>query len=215
MFMQILYKYRSLNNWKFALDILLNSRLYAAPFETLNDPMEGRYVYFGDKVTRQFKNAIQKRRAGWKICSLSKTASSTVMWSLYADGHRGITLGVGVPPARASGFVLKDIKYDRQVHVGPRNERTADDVAVEILAQKQWDWKHEKEVRVFVKQPFVDVEIRELVFGCRVDPEDKKLLSQLARKVLPGVKIVSRSQSDLDAPDALPRYPRHGTSRTS
>ena len=39
---EILYKYRSLDNWKFVLDIFLNKRLYAASFYDMNDPMEGR-----------------------------------------------------------------------------------------------------------------------------------------------------------------------------
>jgi hypothetical protein len=203
--MPILYKYRSLNNWKFVLDILLNNRLYAASFESLNDPMEGRYVYFNDKVARQFKEAVQSRRADWKICSLSKTVRNTLMWSFYADGHTGISVGVKVVPVRGSGFKLKTVTYDSEVHVGPRKAgRAADDLALEILAQKQLAWHHEQEVRVFVKQPFVGIEIRELVFGCRANPGDKDLLTQLARKLLPRVKIVNLSERDLDAPRALP-----------
>ena len=34
---QVFYKYRSLANWKFVLDAIANSRLYAATFDTLND----------------------------------------------------------------------------------------------------------------------------------------------------------------------------------
>ena len=43
------YKYRSLENWRFVLDIFLNKRFYAAPFASLNDPMEGRYYYVGNR----------------------------------------------------------------------------------------------------------------------------------------------------------------------
>ena len=59
---QVLYKYRSLANWKFVLDILVNGRLYAAPFSELNDPMEGRLYYFGDDVTKGYKRAVLGRR---------------------------------------------------------------------------------------------------------------------------------------------------------
>jgi hypothetical protein len=101
--MRILYKYRSLGNWKFVLDILLNKRLYAASFATLNDPMEGRYFYFKDEVTRQFRAAILYQKTGWKICSLSKTATNTLLWSYYAGGHTGIAVGVAVLAAAAAG----------------------------------------------------------------------------------------------------------------
>ncbi len=40
---EVLYKFRSLENWKFVLDIVIHKRLHAAPFDELNDPMEGRY----------------------------------------------------------------------------------------------------------------------------------------------------------------------------
>lgn len=39
-----LYKFRSLNNPKFAFDILINSRLYCANYESLNDPFEGEFI---------------------------------------------------------------------------------------------------------------------------------------------------------------------------
>jgi hypothetical protein len=37
----VLYKYRSIENWKFLEDIFSNRRLFAATFRSLNDPMEG------------------------------------------------------------------------------------------------------------------------------------------------------------------------------
>jgi hypothetical protein len=197
----IFYKYRSLENWKFVLDILLNGRLYAASFETLNDPMEGRYFYFEDDVTRQFKEAILNHKADWKICSLSKTRSNTLMWSYYAGGHRGVAVGVRVRRVRGRDFHFKEVRYDMEVHVGPGRDAAA--VALDILTQKQLAWKHENEFRVFVRRPFVNVEIRELVFGCNISPADGDLLIRLARKCLPGVKIVKLEESDLDAPTTL------------
>ena len=36
-----LYKFRSMSNMEYILDILINERLYCAPYEQLNDPFEG------------------------------------------------------------------------------------------------------------------------------------------------------------------------------
>jgi hypothetical protein len=44
----VLYKYRSVENWKFLEDIFSNRRLFAATFRSLNDPMEG-LLYKHDK----------------------------------------------------------------------------------------------------------------------------------------------------------------------
>ena len=54
----LLYKYRSLDNWKFLLDILINKRLHAARFQDLNDPMEGRYYYEDEVISLEFRRAI-------------------------------------------------------------------------------------------------------------------------------------------------------------
>lgn len=43
------YKYRSLSNLRYFLDILINKRLYMATYDELNDPMEGAFVIPGDK----------------------------------------------------------------------------------------------------------------------------------------------------------------------
>ena len=37
----LLYKYRSLENFEYVLDIILNERLHCAPYDDLNDPFEG------------------------------------------------------------------------------------------------------------------------------------------------------------------------------
>jgi len=78
---QILFKYRSLDNWKYLVDILLEQRLWAAPFYSLNDPMEGRYRYYGDEVRKAFRRAVHRSKEIWKICSLTTTPKNTLMWS--------------------------------------------------------------------------------------------------------------------------------------
>src|SRR3990170_4726227 len=110
---EIFYKYRSLDNWKFVIDIIVNSRLHAAPFQSLNDPMEGRYYYFGDTVTQGFKKAIYESKMRRNICSLSQERASTLLWSYYAAGHTGVAFGVQVPNASDKHKVeVRHVRYD-------------------------------------------------------------------------------------------------------
>ena len=44
------YKFRSLSNLRYFLDIILNNRLFASTFQNLDDPMEG--IYKSDKSLR-------------------------------------------------------------------------------------------------------------------------------------------------------------------
>jgi len=197
---KVFYKYRSLENWKFVLDAIINSRLYAATFDTLNDPMEGRYYYFGPDVTRDFRRAIRQSKRRRRICSLSKTRRSTLLWSYYGGGHTGIALGVQIKNTRPSSLV-REVTYDSGVNVhGKSGGRSADAAALDILTQKQLAWKHEEEVRVFTDNPYVAVTLKELVFGCRVDFADQKLVTNFAKKWHPRIRITKVNRSMMDVP---------------
>jgi hypothetical protein len=196
----ILYKYRSLDSWKFVVDAIANSRLYAATFDTLNDPMEGRYYYFGDDVSRDFRRAIFDSRNRRRICSLSKTRASTLLWSYYGGGHKGIALGVQVR-SRTPAPLVRDVTYDSVVHVrGKSGQRSADAAALDILTQKQMAWMHEQEVRVFTDKPYVAVALKEVVLGCLVDPADEELVRRIARKWHPRIRITRLNRSMMDVP---------------
>ncbi len=92
----VYYKYRALEPWDYLLDIFINERLYAAKFEMLNDPMEGMFTYSEVNENRSFIREIVQEKAHLGICSLSRTHNNTVMWSYYANSHKGIVLGIEV-----------------------------------------------------------------------------------------------------------------------
>ncbi len=199
----LLYKYRSLDNWKFIVDIIVNERLYAAPFMSLNDPMEGRYFYFGDNVAKGFKKALYESKLRRNICSLSKDKKSTLLWSYYAGGHTGVAFGVAVSN-RPKTLEVRDVRYDNGIHIGPKEVlKNADTVALDILTQKQLPWRHEQEVRVFAPTNFVPIKLKEVVLGLNFPPADKELIKALARRWHPRVKITQIKQSFLDRPDAV------------
>ena len=74
-----LYKYRPFNIW--ALDIIVNNELYLAYPKELNDPMDCAILI--DEKREELPTAI---------CSLSKKNNDYLMWSYYADGHKGLCL---------------------------------------------------------------------------------------------------------------------------
>lgn len=198
---RLLYKYRALDNWKFVLDAITESRLYAATFDSLNDPMEGRYYYFGTNVSQEYKKAILQNRRQLRICSLSATRISTLLWSYYGGSHKGVALGVTVKPRQSPAPTIRPVAYDNGIHVrGRLARRSADAAALDILTQKQLAWRHEQEVRVFTHQPYVSVVIKELVLGCLIDPLDQALICALAKKWHPRVKLTKLNRSMMDVP---------------
>lgn len=91
-----LFKYMSLNYLWHVLDILVSNRVYCAHWSTLNDPLEGHYeLYFrGNDESRgdELEAALVDNRNRHRIASFSADSSNFLLWSHYADGHKGIAL---------------------------------------------------------------------------------------------------------------------------
>ena len=83
------YKYRTLDNFKFIVDILVNQRFFAATIEDMNDPMEGTYT-FNEDIPEDAIAALEEHQKKIKFCSLSKNEDSPLMWAHYSNGARGI-----------------------------------------------------------------------------------------------------------------------------
>jgi hypothetical protein len=193
---QLLFKYRSLENWQFLLDILVNNRLYAAPFKDLNDPMERRYYYFGDEMTSVQETGPS--REGWRITRDEGSAQHAHVVVLLGRPYRCRAQARGAEPA---AYQIRDVFYDSQIGIGPNSARRPPrEVALDILSQKQLSWAHEREVRVFSPQPFVPIRLREIKVGVKASPTDRELLEVLVRKTNPRVRIVPVRRADLDAP---------------
>jgi len=192
----LLYKYRSLVNWKFLVDIFANRRFYAAPFQDLNDPMEGYYSYAtGQRVSEQYDATIRQAKLGWFICSLSEEPRSTLMWSYCGGGHTGVAIGI----ERPRGYRLAKVTYDNVVTLAGRSTESPSLTAVAILSQKLHSWRHEAEHRVFSPRPYVPVTIREVLLGCKATRDDKRLVKALAAHIRPRVAIRRLGSSELKA----------------
>ena len=178
-----LYKYRGFSNIEFALDIFVNNRLYAAKFQDLNDPREGRFVYSRNDFDRFQLQQIRGEKARYKILSLSETYSNMLMWSYYAEGHKGFVVGVEICDQNVE---IERVKYVDKLRI----DKSDDNFAKSALTKKLQLWKHEKECRVLKRNnDFVKVEIKELLFGIHADQRKKELLEKIARKFCPQISI--------------------------
>lgn len=193
---KVLYKYRGFENFEFALDIFINERLYAADFKTLNDPMEGRFRYGKSVYDKQTIREVIMEKADYRILSLSELRNNHLLWSYYAGGHGGFAVGVQIIPD--DNLLVKEVNYVEDFHVDvvtPEN----------ILTMKHETWQHENEFRVLQRKyndhsPFVKVRIKELVFGKNTSQQNESkmnLLSELVRKILPDVSILTIKNADI------------------
>lgn len=184
---QTLYKYRSIEPFKNLVDTLLKRRLYAAPYFDLNDPMEGQYLVSPTgKIDEYMREYLEGAKKKLRICSLSRKPDIELMWAHYADGNRGVVLGVQVDRSK---YKVIPVNYDGplKVSVNMLNPTPPE----EILSRKLRAWEYEHEERVFIEGAhFVNIELKEILVGSRMSTQDFSLLSSLVEKVCPEVPLV-------------------------
>jgi hypothetical protein len=93
----LLYRYIPINDLWRLLEVIYSRRLYCASWDQLNDPLEGRFelAFNGKKNFIEYENVIAhliEDRDTWRITSFSEDPSHFLLWSHYADGHKGIAI---------------------------------------------------------------------------------------------------------------------------
>ena len=184
------YKYRGIKDFRYFVDILLNKRLYAAPYYQLNDPMEGHYLYSTGELDSDILNLIEEQKNRLRICSLSSLWENELMWAHYAEGHRGVVIGVeineyeySVVPIRYTG-VKKINKMD-----------ISNSTAKDILSHKLNVWSYEKEVRVFVERVlYVNVTVNTVILGRGMANQDIGFIKNLVQKIDDNIQVVGMQE---------------------
>jgi hypothetical protein len=183
----MLYKYRGITAFRYLADIFVKSRLYAAPYDQLNDPMEGMYVTSdtGD-LDEDMRKFLDSAKQNLRVCSLTKSRNNFLMWSHYAEGHRGVVVGVDIVDKKSE---TREVIYDGPMQLGIRT--VSYNTPRELLSHKLVAWSYEEEVRVFVENGYyVSVEIREVIFGSRMSNQEKSFLREFLRRVCPTLPII-------------------------
>ena len=197
-----LYKFRSLNNLHRFLDILINKRLYMAHYDEMNDPMEG--AFFMDHRYMNLLNDIREGKRQQLICSLSKNYKNTLLWSHYADGHRGCCLEIDV----ISKLTPYDIVYSNQMPVAPI------DSIEKILTHKSKMWEYEDEVRYFKSekatsghraQPWLKVKINKVYLGYKMSSKEVTFYKSLIKSIL-GDSVDVQQMIQIDLHTGLNEY---------
>lgn len=183
---EILYKYRSLDNFKNVVDIILKNRLFASKYKDLNDPMEGQYYYQTGELNRDIRNKLLEEKGDLRLCSLSKVKDNQLMWSHYTNGQRGVAIGLRIDDRQ---YLVKPIQYNGLFSMS--NQDFNEQTATEILSHKLEVWNYEEEVRVFVRdRHFIDISIEEVITGVAMSNADFGFVKELIEKINPNIKII-------------------------
>lgn len=190
--MVTLYKYISV---KYAKDIIANGRLKMSNGESFNDPFELLVCRKG--------NVSEKRIEGLQILCLTNSREMKLMWSHYADSHKGLCLAVKVPkecvyPVVYSGkrpFVGCDIdammkRTQRSVKKNLAKSYEGLPSSYKIALIKDRKWSYEKEYRIVLTEKdirdladgnnyFYPVKIERVYLGCRFEKNDAEVAQSI------------------------------------
>lgn len=187
------YKYRSLSNLKRFIDILLNHQLYASKYLELNDPMEGFFQY-DNTVPKEFINTLRDEKSKTLICSLSKNYNNGLMWSVYADEHKGCCIKLSIT---SNSWTKLDVSYDENPALINEDRKTVED----ILKIKSPQWKHEEEVR-FIKlnpsKPYVKIKIDTIFLGMKMSRSDVAFYTKLINSIDSNIKVKKLTRDNID-----------------
>lgn len=161
--------------------------MYAAPYFDLNDPMEGHYLYSSGELDSDVRDLINGQKMKVRICSLSMTSDNELMWSHYAEGHRGVVIGVEIDEQKQR---LVPIQYDGPMQVGLVNLNN--NTAEEILAHKLQVWGYEQEVRVFTRSKYyVPITVKQVLLGRRMSTQNISFIKKLVASINSGIEVNS------------------------
>jgi hypothetical protein len=204
-----------------ALSILINGSLFMAPPDKLNDPFEGEFILNGlnempnelylknhnfpldidfDDLKSRLKDRLKKHiHEDFGVTCFSKKKDNLLMWSHYADAHKGICIvfdAEKLVKSINSNYIeakLEPITYSKKFPVIDIKPSDTSNVYIRrenAFLFKLNQWKYENEVRLHYKIP-ENFKTRNIVFdynaivgiieGEKFTKEHKTLLANILK----------------------------------
>ncbi len=161
--------------------------------------------FFEGELLSGLQQAIDERA----VCSLSDTWESVLMWSHYADEHRGICVGFDFSLSKKEEF-----KYYQPVKYCENNQRPI--ISLELLAEnspessqrlyensinvKHRDWSYEQELRAIAFAPdgekaegvykFEGECLKKVYLGAAITDENKLIINYWKERYMPHIEII-------------------------
>lgn len=175
-------------NEKFGREDLQLERIKVSDATDLNDPFDHMPMDMSDAAFRAaVRQSLPQLAQHQGFICLSRIYTSVLMWSHYADKHKGVCLGFEVPDG-----ALTEIKYvPKRIygHVAANNTPTEaeQEYFLRIVSTKHVGWSYEQEMRFFIPRTkqirdgafwfyrFAhDMRLRRVVIGanCNLTPHD-------------------------------------------
>jgi hypothetical protein len=177
-------------------------RLKVARFSEANDPFEllalNCHTPKARNLTKRFRDSLNSTTG---LLSFSADWTNPVIWSHYANRHRGICLGFDLSRSAVQTVVYEDQRLRMALPDDKDPDSIPIDVQEKLSRTKARDWQYERELRVFVDLAKVSTEkglyfssfddnlrLAEVILGPRCDQE-LTTIAELVAHTNPGVVV--------------------------
>lgn len=134
---------------EFALKALRDRRLKIARINELNDPFELYAADFSDVDTKSrletFKNQINER---YGVVCFCENYHDPVLWSHYADNHRGVALVFEIPDDEAIRIDYQPERFKLDVDAARKRGSFEESDVMKLISTKFSSWQYENEIRM-------------------------------------------------------------------
>lgn len=136
------------------------------------------YLYNNqDELSEIISSAIADQKKETKVCCFSQINDSILMWSHYADGHKGVCLEFDVIKDPATFCSLQKVNYQQEYAI---SNYLADskNAILNMIKIKSKDWQYEHEFRVILPQEtdnkiyYKPEALVSIIFGCNCSQQD-------------------------------------------
>ena len=149
-----------------------------ANWRELNDPMEGYFtsIFYDNEVNyKSFLQDFIDYKVSLKICSFSQTIKPILLWSHYANQHRGIAIEITLNKSEFPN--LYKVNYVSRI---PEIDFAASNSQINVLTNKVSIWSHEREYRVIDNRANISLgTISGIYFGVRTSRDDKQRVKNI------------------------------------
>jgi hypothetical protein len=169
----IAYKFRSSTLIPFALDIIFENRLYCSDWRGFNDIVEGTPVISCPRGRKRYfqahADAVQKHMERLRVCSLSLTFDSHLLWAHYASSWDGLAVEVEIPEPSQN---VHNVDYRGFMCPLDPDHHSVEEDARRVLSTKHVEWRYEQEIRIITESQWFNLAtpVRRVIVGSRMNP---------------------------------------------
>lgn len=192
------YKYRKFGMQ--TIDSLMNSYIYFSKHRQLNDPYDLRVGRLREILSKNISAIDRKVEDYYSVFCASSVNNNNLMWSHYADSHRGICVKYNF----SNNFCIPEDTFYKEIIYRPENYVEEDKTYIDdYFFTKSGNWSYEQEIR-FLKFNKRDSEskvsyssditiaksnnmfcvtIDEIIVGSEFEDSNKKLLLSVKEQI--------------------------------